>query len=137
MVVVEDMLVTVVEVELEELHPLVTTVLLVVDKVVKQTTHIREVLADQQLVVTLTYLAVVVKWHMEQTEKVVQDLVSGTNLVVHITMPITKKRLLMDNGDLEEVMVTIHKTVLHTITVMVVQAVLSFIITHNHASITN
>ena len=104
---------------------------------VKQITHIREVLVDQHLVVTLTYLAVVVKWHTEQTEKVVQDLVSGTNLVVHITMPITKKRLLMDNGDLEEVTVTIHKTVLHTITVMVVQAVLSFIITHNHASITN
>ena len=131
------MLVTVVEVELEELHPLVTTVLLVVDKVVKQITHIREVLADQHLEGILTYLVVEEKCHTVQTEKVDQVQVSGINQVVHITMPITKKRLLMDNGDLEEVTVTIHKTVLHTITVMVVQAVLSFITTHNHASITN
>ena len=65
--------------------------------------------------------AVVVKWHTVQTEKVDQVQVSGINQVVHITMPITKKRLLMVNGDLEEVMVTIHKTVLHTTTVMVVQ----------------
>jgi hypothetical protein len=89
------------------------------------------------LVATLIYLAVVVKWHTEQIEKVVQDLVSGTNLVVHITMPITKKRLLMVSGDLEAVMVTIHKTVLHMATPMVVQDALSFIITHNHVSVTN
>ena len=105
-------------------------VLLVVDKVVKQTTHIREVLVDQQLVVTLTYLAVVVKCHTVQIEKVDQVQVSGINQVVHITMPITKKRLLTVSGDLVEVMVTIHKTVLHTITQTVVQAVLSFTITH-------
>ena len=131
------MLVTVVEVELDELHPLVTTVLLVVDKVVKQITHIREVLVDQHLVVTLTYLAVVVRCLTVQTEKVDQVQVSGINQVVHTTMPITKKRLLMVSGDLEEVMVTIHKTVLHMATAMAVQAVLSSTIIHNHESITN
>ena len=92
---------------------------------------------EMLLVVILTYLVVAVKWHMEQIEKVVQDLVSGTNLVVHTTMPITKKRLLMVSGDLEEVMVTIHKTVLHMATAMAVQDALSFIITHNHVSVTN
>ena len=137
MVVVEVMLVTVVEVELEELHPLVTTVLLVVDKVVKQITHIREVLADQHLEGILTYLVVEEKCHTVQTEKVDQVQVSGINQVVHITMPITKKRLLMVSGDLEEVMVTIHKTVLHMATAMAVQAVLSSTIIHNHESITN
>ena len=116
------MLVTVVEVELEELHPLVTTVLLVVDKVVKQITHIREVLADQHLEGILTYLVVEEKCHTVQTEKVDQVQVSGINQVVHITMPITKKRLLMVSGDLVEVMVIIHKTVMHTVTVTVVQA---------------
>ena len=116
------MLVTVVEVELEELHPLVTTVLLVVDKVVKQITHIREVLVDQHLVVILMYLAVVVRCLTVTTEKVVVDHHSGTRQDLHTIMPTTKKRLLMVSGDLVEVMVTIHKTVMHTTTVTVVQA---------------
>ena len=89
------------------------------------------------LVVTSIYLVEVEKCHMVQIEKVDQVQVFGINQVVLITMQITKKRLLMVSGDLEEVMVTIHKTVLHMATAMAVQDALSFIITHNHVSVTN
>ena len=132
-----DTLVTEVEEVQVVLHPSVHTVQQVVDKVVKPITHIREVLADQHLEGILTYLVVEEKCHTVQTEKVDQVQVSGINQVVHITMPITKKRLLMVSGDLEEVMVTIHKTVLHMATAMAVQAVLSSTIIHNHESIIN
>ena len=63
------------------------------------------------------------------TEKVVEAVASGISLVLHTIMLTTKKRFLTVSGDLVEDMVTIHKTVLHTTTVTVVQAVLSFTIT--------
>ena len=89
------------------------------------------------LVVILTYLAVVVKCLTVTTEKVVVDHHSGIKQDLHTIIKTTKKRLLMVSGDLEAVMVTIHKTVLHMATPMVVQDALSFIITHNHVSVTN
>ena len=97
---------------------------------VTQITHIREDLVEMLLVVILIYLAVVVRCLTVLTEKVVEAVASGISLVLHTIMLTTKKRLLMVSGDLVEVMVTIHKTVLHTITQTVVQAVLSFTITH-------
>ena len=116
----------VVEEEQEELHPLVHTVLQLVDRVDKPTTLIREDLVETPLVVTSTYLAVVVKCLTVTTEKVVVDHHSGIKQDLHTITITTKKRLPMVSGDLVEVMVTIHKTVLHIITVTVVQAVLSF-----------
>ena len=120
--VVVDTLVTEVEEVQVVLHPSVHTVQQVVDKVVKPITHIREVLVDQHLVVISTYLAVVVRCLTVLTEKVVEAVASGISLVLHTIMLTTKKRLLMVSWDLVEVMVTIHKTVMHTTTVTVVQA---------------
>ena len=116
----------VVEEEQEELHPLVHTAPQLVDRVDKPITLIREDLVETPLVVTSTYLAVVVKCLTVTTEKVVVDHHSGIKQDLHTITITTKKRLPMVSGDLVEVMVTIHKTVLHIITVTVVQAVLSF-----------
>ena len=137
MVVVEDELVEVVEVAQVVHHHLVHTALQLVEQVVNQIVHMKVDMVELPVVETSMYLVVEEKCHTVQTEKVDQVQVSGINQVVHITMPITKKRLLMVSGDLEEVMVTIHKTVLHMATAMAVQAVLSSTIIHNHESITN
>ena len=115
------MLVMVVEVLLVALHHLVHIALQMVDRVDKLITHIREVLVEMPVVETLIYQVVVEKWHMEQTEKVEQVHHSGINLVVHTIMPITKKRSLMVNGGLEEVMDIILKMITHIITHEVVR----------------
>ena len=68
------------------------------------------------------------RWHTAPTEKVDQVHHSGIKQVHHTTTIITKKRLLMVSGDLVEVMVTIHRMVLHTIIVAAVQVALSYTI---------